>query len=730
MAIQVGELIYNITGDTSRLNRDLDASNQRVGGLGSAFSGLRTIGVAAIAGIALSVGRDLARSLVTAASAAEETRNRFNVVFSSVSDMASQFSRDLADNYGLSTREAEDLLGSTGDLLTGFGFTQQAALDLSVEVQRLAVDLASFTNFSGGAEGASQALTKALLGETESLKSLGVSVNQEAVNAQVLENAQNGVTFETERQARAFATLQIAQEQSLNAIGDFNRSQDSFANQTRIARAAVEDLSVGLGQALLPPATGLVSVFARVTRNIANSVNEFNRLNEITAQVEAGNEVVATSTELVAARERELTLFRAEADFATQQQLETHQALIASYDRRIEQAREQEAVEAALEAQAARFEAQQQALLDAQTPAQRERIRVVAELATISEEIARNRAEEAEEALTDEQRQLEAVTARLEQLEEVRERARQSGEERETLDSRIIELEQDRLDLIQQIAEAEDIASGAAAARREREREAAEAAAEAERERLRGMREAQQIIESIEQAEFDRVNQDLENDEIEVQRQIRRLEELDEFISQYEQGTETYNNLVQARIMAQNALDDAEQRSADAAIERERELEALRLQAAANVFGGVSELLQQGAEESLALFNINKGVASAQAAINSYAAFTKTLNDGGPFPLNVINAGSILLSGLAQQRKILGASPGGTADASGSTPAVSAPGSTPEMAPAIPPPPDQAVQPAMAMEQPQRMVIELQVNPRGLVRPMQQIIDNNEVIIR
>ena len=35
----------------------------------------------------------------------------------------------------------------------GFGFTQEEALKLSTEVNKLAVDLASFTNFSGGAEG-------------------------------------------------------------------------------------------------------------------------------------------------------------------------------------------------------------------------------------------------------------------------------------------------------------------------------------------------------------------------------------------------------------------------------------------------------------------------------------------------------------------------------------------------------------------------------------------------
>ena len=111
--------------------------------------------------------------------------------------------KSLADNYGLADSTAKKLLSTTGDLLTGFGFSQSAALDLSEQVNSLAADLASFTNFEGGAEGAGMALTKAMLGETESAKSLGIVINQNNERYKELIRYYVDVEGKTEQQAKA-----------------------------------------------------------------------------------------------------------------------------------------------------------------------------------------------------------------------------------------------------------------------------------------------------------------------------------------------------------------------------------------------------------------------------------------------------------------------------------------------------------------------------------------------
>ena len=240
-------------------NRDLQKFGEKMTSIGSGLT----------LGVTLPI-LGLGAAAVKTASDAEETSAKFNTVFSDISDAAKESASVLRNSYGLSSTASQQLLSDTGDLLTGFGFSQEGALDLSTEVNKLAVDLASFTNFSGGAEGASQALTKALLGERESVKSLGISILESDVKARVLLNTQQGLTFETERQAKAFATLQIAQEQSKNAIGDYARTSDGFANQMRLLKARLEDVSVQFGQILLPYVTKLAGFTGKLIEKFSN----------------------------------------------------------------------------------------------------------------------------------------------------------------------------------------------------------------------------------------------------------------------------------------------------------------------------------------------------------------------------------------------------------------------------------------------------------------------------
>ncbi len=232
---------------------------QKVGGSLTTFVTLPILGIGAAS--------------LKAASDSEEAFSKFATVFQSVGDESEKVANNLAQNFGLSSTKARELLGDTGDLLSGFGFTGESALDLSKQVNELAVDLASFTNFSGGAEGASAALTKALLGEREGVKSLGISILEADVKAKVLENTQKGLTFETERQAKAYATLQLAQAQSKNAIGDYARTSDGFANQMRLLGSRLNDLAVSFGKILIPPAQKALKVIMR-------AVNFFQNLNE------------------------------------------------------------------------------------------------------------------------------------------------------------------------------------------------------------------------------------------------------------------------------------------------------------------------------------------------------------------------------------------------------------------------------------------------------------------
>jgi hypothetical protein len=269
MALTAGELQINITANTDKIKEVQDQlkklqnrSNQNK----NSFLKMTASIFSANAALSLvSKGLNKLKSGISdsirLAGRFEESQNKLNVTFSNVSNQANKLRDNLVKAFGFSTKEATDLLGSTGDLLTGFGFAQDKALALSNQVQMLSADLASFQNLEGGAQQASEALTKALLGETESAKSLGIVIRQNTPEfrdqVKALMNSE-GVTQDV---AKAQVIFSQALSQSKNALGDFGRTQDSFANVQRRIQAAIEDVQVIIGQNFLPILTDLSKSF-------------------------------------------------------------------------------------------------------------------------------------------------------------------------------------------------------------------------------------------------------------------------------------------------------------------------------------------------------------------------------------------------------------------------------------------------------------------------------------
>ena len=268
------ELRIQITANLDQFSKAMDGAVKKVENAGKK---LQSVGKDISTYISLPIAA-IGTASVMAASDAEEAGSKFRTIFRDIGDEAEAAFTTLREQYGLSSNAARELLGNTGDLLTGFGFTQGEALRLSEEVNKLAVDLASFTNFSGGAAGASEALTKALLGERDSVKALGISIMEEDVTRQMAINSANGMTFATERQAKAQATLDLAIKQSGNAIGDYSRTSQSFANQMRLVRARTSDLMVELGNVLLP-------VMTKLANGTSNVISAFSGMDDSTKRL-------------------------------------------------------------------------------------------------------------------------------------------------------------------------------------------------------------------------------------------------------------------------------------------------------------------------------------------------------------------------------------------------------------------------------------------------------------
>ncbi|MGD8501178.1 MAG: hypothetical protein PVJ86_11055 [Phycisphaerales bacterium] len=101
-----------------------------------------------------------------------------------------------------------------------------------------------------------------------------------------------------------------------------------------------------------------------------------------------------------------------------------------------------------------------------------------------------------------------------------------------------------------------------------------------------------------------------------------------------------------------------EQQITDELARQANDRDALRraeLSATADLFGGLNDLVTAFWAKNREAAIASKALASAQAAINSYLAFTQVLADPTlPTVLKVISAAGILASGIAQQAQIIG----------------------------------------------------------------------------
>lgn len=241
MARKLQTLTVYLTSNPTNFERGLRRAKRSL----ASFAKFAAGGVLAAGAAAGAAGAGLTAASVNSFINAQETFAKFETVFSNVGTMANAAAANLSKNYGLARTESKALLADTADLLSGFGFAQSKALEMSTAVNELAVDLASFTNFSGGAKGASLALTKALLGERESVKSLGIAITENDIKALA---ASKGMAKTLDRQTKAALTLELALKQSKNAIGDFARTADSPANRLRVLKARWTDIKVVLGE--------------------------------------------------------------------------------------------------------------------------------------------------------------------------------------------------------------------------------------------------------------------------------------------------------------------------------------------------------------------------------------------------------------------------------------------------------------------------------------------------
>lgn len=262
-----------IIGKTDDFVKSLTKGQKALSGFGNVAG---AIGKATVAGLglvtaaAVTVGKDM----VELASNAKEAEAAFEATFGQAIPEFGNFIEDFSAKAGLATFELKDLLKTSGSVLQGIDFTAEASANLSQQLATVAGDVAAFNNVQGGTQPVLEAMTKALLGERESLKTYGIAISEAEVQAQAFANTGKSVASELTKQEKAQATLELITKKSAVTQGYMNAEQDSFATKSKQAQAKIKELQATLGAELLPIVEELLPVIIAMVTEVGPHLTE------------------------------------------------------------------------------------------------------------------------------------------------------------------------------------------------------------------------------------------------------------------------------------------------------------------------------------------------------------------------------------------------------------------------------------------------------------------------
>jgi hypothetical protein len=258
----MGQSADSATADFKQLDAAIDSVQAEqaggfgaiAGGIGKVTAGL-TSAYAAIQGF--SAAFKFVGDSVTAASDLGETTSKVGQIFGSTATAIQEWAKTAATSLGQTAEQAMDAASTFAIFGKAAGLSGNSLVGFSTNLTGLATDLASFENTS--VDEAISAIGAALRGESEPIRRFGVMLDDAALKAKAMEMGLYDGKGALDLQVKSLAAYNLILEQTKIQQGDFQRTNEGLAGQTKILTAQVETLKAELGTGLLPAVTTLVS---------------------------------------------------------------------------------------------------------------------------------------------------------------------------------------------------------------------------------------------------------------------------------------------------------------------------------------------------------------------------------------------------------------------------------------------------------------------------------------
>ena len=181
----------------------------------------------------------------------ENTQAKYDTVFGDMASTMDDHGKQLMELSAITTTEYNIMASSTADLLKPMGATEEQAAQMTMEFMDLTGALQSF-NGHLTMEEVHQKFQSAMLGNYDSLASLGIQTNKAEVEQKALQMGLADTVDELSDVDMQMALLEISTEKSSDAIEAFTKENLSTQQELQLVIRDIKELGTEIGEMFLP----------------------------------------------------------------------------------------------------------------------------------------------------------------------------------------------------------------------------------------------------------------------------------------------------------------------------------------------------------------------------------------------------------------------------------------------------------------------------------------------
>lgn len=215
------------------------------------------------------------KSAIDISSDLTEVQNVVDVTFGDYKSKIEDLAKVSIPELGMSELTAKQIGSRFQAMGTAMGFAQGKMADMSVELTRLAGDMASFYNVEQGE--VAKSLQSIFTGETEPLRKYGLDLTNATIQEWAMKQGIDANVNSMTQMQKTALRYQYVLENTSAAQGDFIRTSDTWANQVRVLKENIKALASVIGSSFinalkplvkaLNVAMGYIIDFAKVVSN-------------------------------------------------------------------------------------------------------------------------------------------------------------------------------------------------------------------------------------------------------------------------------------------------------------------------------------------------------------------------------------------------------------------------------------------------------------------------------